>query len=90
MAEYIRRDVTIAEAEYDGNFVLVVPVKKIRNLPAADVAPVRHGRWEARAIPRSDPDGDWIALECHCSLCNRLEYRKENYCPNCGAKMMEG
>ena len=56
---------------------------------AADVAPVRHGQWEARAIPRSDPDGDWIALEYHCSLCNRLEYRKENYCPNCGAKMLD-
>ena len=59
----------------------------IRYMDAADVAPVRHGRWEARAIPRSDPDGDWIALEYHCSVCNRLEYRKENYCPNCGAKM---
>ena len=45
MAEYIRRDAAIAEAEYDGNFVLVVPVKKIRNLPAADVIAVRHGRW---------------------------------------------
>ena len=56
-----------------------------------EVDPVRHGRWEARAIPRSDPDGDWIALEYHCSLCNRLEYRKENYCPNCGCKMdLEG
>ena len=56
-----------------------------------DVASVRHGRWEARAIPISDPDGDWIALEYYCSLCNRLEYRKENYCPNCGAKMdLEG
>ena len=59
----------------------------VDKIPSADVAPVRHGRWEARAIPRSDPDGDWIALEYHCSLCNRLEYRKENYCPNCGAKM---
>ena len=59
----------------------------VDKIPSADVTPVRHGRWEARAIPRSDPDGDWIALEYHCSLCNRLEYRKENYCPNCGAKM---
>ena len=56
-----------------------------------EVAQVRHGLWEARAIPRSDPDGDWIALEYHCSLCNRLEYRKENFCPNCGSKMdLEG
>lgn len=62
-------------------------VGRVEEFPAADVSLVRHGRWEARAIPRSDPDGDWIALEYHCSLCNRLEYRKENYCPNCGAKM---
>ena len=91
MAEYIEREAVLAEAYYDGNFNLVIPAKKVRNIPAADVAPVRHGLWEARAIPRSDPDGDWIALEYHCSLCNRLEYRKENYCPNCGCRMdLEG
>ena len=84
MAEYIRRDAAIAEAEYDGNFVLVVPVKKIRNLPAADVAPVRHGRW----LPfHSTAAGDIQ----YCSACEIGCTWKPNYCPNCGANMdLEG
>ena len=92
MDEYIKKE-DIEQKIQDGlnNLVLghdaIEVLGMIYEMPAADVAPVRHGLWEARAIPRSDPDGDWIALEYHCSLCNRLEYRKENYCPNCGAKM---
>ena len=96
MAEYIKKE-DIEQKIQNGlnNLVLghaaIEVLGMIYEMPAADVAPVRHGRWEARAIPRSDPDGDWIALEYHCSLCNRLEYRKENYCPNCGAIMnLEG
>ena len=96
MAEYIKKE-DIEQKIQDGlnNLVLghdaIEVLGMIYEMPTSDVAPVRHGRWEARAIPRSDPDGDWIALEYHCSLCNRLEYRKENYCPNCGAKMdLEG
>ena len=96
MAEYIKKE-DIEQKIQDGlnNLALghdaIEVLGMIYEMPSEDVAPVRHGRWEARAIPRSDPDGDWIALEYHCSLCNRLEYRKENYCPNCGAKMdLEG
>ena len=94
MAEYIRKE-DIEQKIQDGlnNLVLghdaIEILGMIYEMPVADVVPVRHGRWEARAIPRSDPDGDWIALEYHRSLCNRLEYRKENYCPNCGAKMLD-
>ena len=98
MAEYIEREAAIAEIlkgtittrDLYGMGVasgMDIALERVKSVPAADVEPVRHGRWEARTIPRSDPDGDWIALEYHCSLCNRLEYRKENYCPNCGAKM---
>ena len=95
MAEYIEREATIAwfmpYAHAGESIDADVVISDIKGMKAADVAPVRHGRWEARAIPRSDPDGDWIALEYHCSLCNRLEYRKENYCPNCGCRMdLEG
>ena len=97
MDEYIKREYAVdavLDVYYDTPDIDLSGEKfeaAIRKIQAADVAPVRHGRWEARAIPRSDPDGDWIALEYHCSLCNRLEYRKENYCPNCGAKMdLEG
>ena len=53
----------------------------IDDLPAADVAPVRHGRWIY---------DHWCEFKC--SVCgefsNSKPYRgKENYCPNCGAKM---
>ena len=91
MPEYIERETAIAwfmpYAHAGESIDADVVISDIKGMKAADVAPVRHGLWEARAIPRSDPDGDWIALEYHCSLCNRLEYRKENYCPHCGAKM---
>ena len=54
----------------------------IRYMDAADVAPVRHGRW----VPTKAP----FMNECEdCSVCG---YRtvwghRYNYCPNCGAKM---
>ena len=104
MAEYIERDAVHDLVRSLTKYALASPGKTghritvdadgvnfgVDKIPSADVATVRHGRWEARAIPRSDPDGDWIALEYHCSLCNRLEYRKENYCPNCGCRMDGG
>lgn len=49
------------------------------NLPAADVEPVRHGRW----ITTHDEF-------CSCSLCKypvHAAWSRTNYCPNCGAKM---
>ena len=53
-------------------------------LPAEDVSPVRHGRWEhSRTYYELD--------ECNCSLCGQLMTtaidKRMNYCPNCGAKM---
>lgn len=48
-------------------------------IPAADVAPVVHGRW--------GDDGSGIII---CSECGRgysLIPRYTHYCPNCGAKM---
>lgn len=58
-------------------------IKKIIGIPAADVAPVRHGKW--------------IIKDKHIYQCNRcgnyLDIRglnggrgDANYCPNCGAK----
>lgn len=56
--------------------------------PAADVAPVVHGRWE------QDADGDWYCTNCDevvaiCESGRERTYRKP-YCPNCGAKMDGG
>lgn len=57
---------------------------------SADVAPVRHGRWDSSGKYRFQKDNS-VAVrctECGCSL-TELEYRGYtwNYCPVCGAKM---
>ena len=54
--------------------------------PAADVAPVRHGRWEQCFEDwRQQIEGD------KCSVCGFEHYgasiKNYNYCTNCGAKM---
>lgn len=57
----------------------------IKAIPAADVAPVRHGKW----IPKN-ADGSWRVDTC--SSCKKdthyVRYSPQYcYCPNCGAKM---
>ena len=54
--------------------------------PAADVAPVRHGRW-------IEKDKYTFGVMYDCSICdNRIldNGHSWNYCPNCGAKMDGG
>ena len=54
--------------------------KLIDEIPSADVAPVRHGRW-IDSLAR---------ITSYCSACghsHRCLIRTPNYCPNCGAKM---
>ena len=103
MTEYIEREAIIQAAEYDSNFNLVVPVKSIQRFPAADVAPVRHGRWEwfeewnpsTPDHPIECEDYGWRCSECKTALEDLVygifddpdEELKLNYCPNCGARM---
>ena len=56
---------------------LLVENQSLRN--AADVSPVRHGRWVC-----VDTDNEQFFI---CNRCKRREYWESNYCPNCGAKM---
>lgn len=52
------------------------------SLPAANVAPVRHGRWKCH--------GDCGVTECSACGWSIEEYVGDYaYCPNCGAKMDE-
>lgn len=80
MAEYIERETLLERAEYDNNYRLIIPAEAIKAAPAADVAPVVHGRW----VPfRSQAAGDiWYCSACEIGFAARM-----NYCPNCGAKM---
>lgn len=54
----------------------------IEDMPAADVAPVRHGRWETN----SDRPDSLICSICKCGF-DMWKHDPHNYCPNCGAKM---
>ena len=102
MAEYIDREAaqtscrkySFAES-YDAFAVDCI----LKAIPAADVAPVRHGRWIEK-LGLYDK-GFYISrkvwYECsHCGM--KTNYRDEcfekevdyNYCPNCGAKMDGG
>ena len=100
MAEYIEREALEVELNHRLNFLMGEngeydhytsgfdeAVTRVENFPAADVAPVRHGRW----------DGD------NCTVCklpwnyNMTQDADDwgyfdpmpDYCPNCGAKMDE-
>ena len=50
----------------------------IEDMPAADVAPVRHGRWKRYGKNLGE-----------CSECGEIVSVRNNYCPNCGAQMDE-
>lgn len=91
MAEYIKREAAIKameKADYtaiadDADSCKADYLREIiESVPAADVVPVVHGRWEQTEAP--------FMNECEdCSVCG---YRtvwghRFNYCPNCGAKM---
>lgn len=56
---------------------------------AADVAPVRHGRWLTweEQFPGSTPKKQ-SGLGVFCDKCHSHADNRTDYCPNCGAKMM--
>lgn len=61
----------------------------IRNAPAADVEPVRHGRW-IKSTGMMPPE---FAGNYHCSECGwhgiSAKEREYKRCPECGARMDE-
>ena len=83
MAEYIERELAI-KALSRGEGCENVCRRAIERILAADVAPVRHGRWVHHIA-----GGNQISA-CWCSVCNVEHETEQNYCPNCGAKMDGG
>ena len=103
MAEYIERDAVLSLAKdicvltkWDSEYRhRSIDPGDVREIPAADVAPVRHGRWIW------DKDGmDWGIGAWRCSECKAMSPMWWNadktspmhksghrYCPNCGAHM---
>lgn len=99
MKEYIEREAALAiceqeyqerlkQADWCGDTVAWNIGGAIKGLPAADVVPVRHGRWMTT---------DAYPHHLYCSVCYKT-YAKNakwvneldlptNYCPNCSARM---
>ena len=91
MDEYIKREAVIEaimseppDAHYPQWYV-----DKIKSIPAADVAEVRHGRW----ICINKRYGEYECSVCHGMDSNCSDYygihavTEQEFCPNCGAKM---
>ena len=57
-------------------------IELLDNEYAADVAPVRHGRW----INHTMIDGH---IHAECSECHKVRII-DNFCPNCGCRMDGG
>ena len=97
MAEYIEREALEVELNHRLNFLMGEngeydhytsgfdeAVTRVENFPAADVAPVRHGKWLY---------GDYYDIGDVCSECywdSKMTHPSYRYCPNCGAKMDGG
>ena len=89
MAEYIEREATCKGCVRYGMGETLCADCVVKVAPAADVAPVVHGRWEIIEI-------GYGVKAYECSECKDDDYwqyhfahGEERYCPNCGAKMTE-
>ena len=84
---YISRDMAIArltKVEVTEKLATMADAKRaIADMPAADVAPVVHGRWEKRGSA-------WYCTRC--GIGYRITYgnipaSRHKYCPRCGVRM---
>ncbi len=93
--EYIERDMVLSHKwevrVYDPSdpdpVTEVVSVSSVMRIPAADVAPVRHGTWiKADEQP-------YFRKHYHAKVCSECGKRKDGkwlYCPYCGSKNQDG
>ena len=90
MAEYIEREALYEKAYWHGEHpdvgnpfpdgVDAIDIKDVDAIPAADVAPVRHARWDENG--RCSNCGGHAPFWCMAST-----YYKSPWCQECGATM---
>lgn len=94
MAEYIEREAAIRVVNGQSSLTMTRSslIDSISKLPAADVVPVVHGRWDDSG--RYTFTGGSTAVRCTncgCALTvSEYHLNNWNYCPVCGAKMDGG
>ena len=111
MAEYIEREAVYEKAYWHGEHpdvdnpfpdgVDAIDIKDVDAIPAADVAPVVHGRWIfGKDLPFICGKMPKNKYHLYCSECLEQAFNRSedndpdfdedtSYCPNCGAKMIE-
>ena len=85
MKEYIEKAVALEALSKSGVTCNMRAHKIVASIQAADVAEVRHGRWNVVEALSND-----IQTAGECNICgeNISWFGKlPNYCPNCGARM---
>ena len=97
MTDYIRREdalFALREAERGGSMTALTRLERayaeIREMPAADVAEVVHGRWIDGAEDFTCGNHNAECSICRCYVSWNGCDEDFNYCPNCGAKMDGG
>lgn len=91
MAEYIEREELLRRIDmvtdtvgFPGHLAIKQLVSRV---PAAEVAPMVHGRWIKIDNPVYFPlDGSSPYLYL-CDQCHKKERSEKRFCSNCGAKM---
>lgn len=99
MGTYILRDKAVEAVQHQRspnrspaqNHMLSLIHQELRNIPAANVAPVVRGCWERvdSSYWRWTPSGGVSVshITFRCGHCYRGTIVKSAYCPNCGARM---
>ena len=90
MDEYIKRETVInhLDACMDTLWKPEIVALKcfVEGIPAADVAPVRHGKWEKKRHKIFGSTYDFVCSRCGCDYA----LAQYVYCPHCGARMDGG
>ena len=81
MAEYIKREAALMKLMQDG--CSAKNLQSISDMPAADVAPVVHGKWIYEGNSQA-----WVCNRCGRGV-NADPEGIDLYCYHCGAKMDE-
>lgn len=91
MAEYILKQAVLDALRTEGITLNMRTYKRVQAIKAADVAPVRHGRWIMRGgrfhCSLCDAKAKWDCEGCTGGWSREYTQAESECCPNCGAKM---